>query len=276
VTARKTNMKPQSIMPRLWAWFEDYVSRFAFDDRVIRENMDLKAEHTRRVCEAIVNIGESLDLSREDLCIAEACALLHDIGRFEQYSRYGTFSDYRSEDHAALGAKIIQQNRALHGFEPGVADIIIRVVRYHNRALLPVGEEARCLFFLKLLRDADKVDIWRVVTDYYNSAGNSRNQTIELDLPDIERVSDPVYTSLMKGKIVRMGDLKTLNDFKLLQIGWVYDINFPRTFQIVREKGYLEKIRDALPRTCVRATQIYERARAYLERNAFPGTTQEL
>lgn len=262
-------------MPRLWAWFEDYVSRFTFDDCLIQESMDLKAEHTRRACEAIVNIGESLDLSREDLCIAEACALLHDIGRFEQYSRYGTFSDYKSEDHAALGAKIIEENRAVQGFEPGVADIIIRVVRYHNRALLPVDEEARCLFFLKLLRDADKVDIWRVVTEYYHRAGNSRNQTIELDLPDVERVSDPVYTSLMKGEVVQMADLKTLSDFKLLQIGWVYDINFPRTFQIVRERGYLEKTRDALPRTCVRATQVYERARAHLDRNAFPGTTQE-
>ncbi|MBL7226115.1 MAG: HD domain-containing protein [Desulfobacteraceae bacterium] len=45
--------------------------------------MDLKADHTSRVCEAIVNIGRSLDLSREDLCLAEAAALLHDIGRFE-------------------------------------------------------------------------------------------------------------------------------------------------------------------------------------------------
>jgi len=276
VVSRKSKMTPQSLLPRLQAWFEDYVSRFKTDDPLVRANMDLKAEHTRRVCEAIVDIGESLDLSREDLCIAEACAMLHDIGRFEQYRRYGTFSDDRSEDHAALGAKIIQENRVLRDFDPGVAHIIIRAVRHHNCVLLPVDEEARCLFFLKLLRDADKVDIWRVVTEYYHSPGHNRNQTIELDLPDAGRVSDRVYTSLMKGKIVEMADLKTLNDFKLLQIGWVYDLNFPRTFQIVREKGYLEKIRDALPRTCVRAKEIYERARAYLERRAFPGKTQEL
>jgi len=230
--------------------------------------MDLKAEHTRRVCEAIVNIGASLDLSREDLCIAEVCALLHDIGRFEQYKRYRTFSDYKSEDHAALGAKIIRANRAMQHLEPAVADIVVRVVRYHNRAALPVGEEKRCLFFLKMLRDADKIDIWRVVTEYYQNAGNNRNRTIELGLPDIDRVSDPVYESLMSGKIVQMADLKTFNDFKLLQIGWVYDINFPRTFQIVREKGYLEIIRDALPRNSARAAEIYERARAHLEGNS--------
>jgi len=276
VTAKKTEMNRQSPFPGLRAWFEEYVSRFASDDPQVRKNMDLKAVHTRRVCEAIVDIGKSLKLSREDLCIAEACALLHDIGRFEQFRRYGTFSDQKSEDHAALGAKIIQENGVLCGFEPVAADIIIRVVRYHNRALLPVDEEARCLFFLKLLRDADKVDIWRVVVDYYHNAGKNRNQTIELDLPDIDRVSDPVCVSLLKGKTVQMADLKTLNDFKLLQIGWVYDINFPRTFQMVRQKGYLEKIRAALPRTCARATEIYERARAYLERKTSPGKTPKL
>jgi putative nucleotidyltransferase with HDIG domain len=276
VTAKKTEVNPQSLLPGLRAWFEHYVRGFASKDPRVWENMDLKAEHTQGVCEAILDIGESLDLSREDLCIAEACALLHDIGRFEQYRQYGTFSDNRSEDHAALGAKIIEENGVLQGFEPAVADMIIRVVRCHNRALLPVKEDARCLFFLKLLRDADKVDIWRVVLDYYHRAGNNRNQTIELDLPDTNRISDPVYSSLMKGEPANMADLKSLNDFKLLQIGWVYDLNFPRTFQIVRQKRYLEGIRDALPQTCSRATEIYERARAYLERKTSPGKTPKL
>jgi len=261
-------MNPQAILPGLKAWFEDYIRRFSSDDPIVQENMDLKTEHTRRVCEAIVNIGGSLDLSREDLCMAEAAALLHDIGRFEQYRRYRTFSDYRSEDHAALGVKVIKANRLLHGLESAMADIIVRVVGYHNRASLPVGEEERCLFFLKLLRDADKVDIWRVVTDYYQNAGHNLNQTIELDLPDRPQVSDSVYKALMNGKLAQMADLKTLNDFKLLQIGWIYDINFPRTFQIVRENGYLEMIRDALPETSVRVAEIYRRARAHLERNS--------
>jgi putative nucleotidyltransferase with HDIG domain len=273
VTAKKTTMNPQSVLSKLRAWFQEYVSGMTSDDPAVRENMALKAEHTRRVCETIVHIAESLDLAGEDLCVAEACALLHDIGRFEQYRRYGTFSDGRSEDHAALGVKIIEANRVLCGFEAAVADIIVRVVRYHNRAFLPAQEGARCLFFLKLLRDADKLDIWRVVAEYYHNAGDNRNPALELDLPDTDRVSDPVYASLMKGEVAQMADLKTLSDFKLLQIGWVYDIHFPRTFQMVREKGYLEAIRDALPRTCVRAAEVYQRARAYLERKASAGKT---
>jgi HD superfamily phosphodiesterase len=261
-------MNAQSLLPRLKAWFEEYIHQFSSYDPIVQENMDLKAEHTRRVCHAVRDIGRSLDLSEEDLCLAEASALLHDIGRFEQFRRYRTFSDYRSENHATLGVKVIQANRVLEGLEFAAADIIVRVVEYHNRASLPDEEEDRCLFFLKLLRDADKVDIWRVVTEYYQNAGNNRNKTIELDLPDIGGISDPVYESLMNGKLVQMADLKTLDDFKLLQIGWIYDVSFPRTFQIVREKKYLEKIRDALPQESPRLTEIYERARAHLERNS--------
>ncbi|MBN2059705.1 MAG: HD domain-containing protein [Deltaproteobacteria bacterium] len=261
----KTDKRP--ILARLRVWFEDYISRFVSDDSIFQENIDLKVGHTYRVCEAILDIGESLNLDREELCLAETSALLHDIGRFEQYRQYRTFSDYRSEDHAALGIKVIKTSSVLNGFEPAEAEIIIRVIGYHNRAALPVGEDERCLFFLKLLRDADKIDIWHVVTDYYQSAGYKRNQTIELDLPDMDQISDSVYEALMKGELAQMADLKTLNDFKSLQIGWIYDVNFPRTFQIIMEKRYLEKIREALPKKSVRADEIYNKANAYLERN---------
>ncbi|MBN2034667.1 MAG: HD domain-containing protein [Deltaproteobacteria bacterium] len=261
-------MNAQALLPSLKAWFQSYTHGFSSDDPIVQENLDLKREHTWRVCEAIRDIGWSLDLSKEDLCLAEASGLLHDIGRFEQYRRYRTFSDYKSENHAALGARIIQAAGILAGLEPVAADIILRAVAYHNRADLPLEEKEPCLFFLKLLRDADKLDIWRVVTEYYRNARFRRNRTIELDLPDVDRVSKPVYEALMQGRLVQTADLKTLNDFKLLQIGWIYDINFPMTFNIIEEKKYLERILDALPRQCPRVTEVYARARAHLERNA--------
>lgn len=266
--SKDSEVNAQSLLPRLKAWFERYVCRFSSPDSIIQQNMNLKVEHTRRVCEVIKDIGGSLDLCKEDLCLAEASGLLHDIGRFEQYRRYRTFADYRSENHALLGVEVIRANRVLEGLEPAAADIIVRVVGNHNRAALPDGEEERCLFFLKLLRDADKLDIWHIVTEYYQNAGNYHDQTIELELPDEDWISNSVCEALLRGKLVQMSDLKTLHDFKLLQIGWIYDVNFPRTFQIAREKKYLEKIRDALPRNSRRITEAYKLACAHLERNS--------
>ncbi len=42
-------------------------------------------------------------------------------------------------------------------------------------------------------------------------------------------------------------DLRTLNDFKLLQLSWLYDMNFPVSLQMVHERRYVDKIVNVLP-----------------------------
>ncbi|HIJ20998.1 MAG TPA: HD domain-containing protein, partial [Deltaproteobacteria bacterium] len=116
----------ENFLPKLKDWFEKYVEQFASVDPNIQASLDLKRYHTQRVCEAILDIGRHEGLSGEDLHMAEAAALLHDIGRFEQYRRYKTFSDRRSENHALLGVKVIQENRILKDVDPAKARIIIR------------------------------------------------------------------------------------------------------------------------------------------------------
>ena len=253
-------------LSELKSWFSGYVDTFRSTDPDDRKNIELKEEHTRRVCEEILDIGQSLQLSDEDLHLAEITALFHDIGRFEQYARYGTFSDLLSEDHALLGVRVLQKHRVLDSLDPETRDLILRTVSYHNRATLPKEETTRCLFFTKLLRDADKLDIWRVVTDYYRQKDGVRNGTIELNLPDTPEISQDVYKDATAGRTIRTVSLKTLNDFKVLQMGWVFDVNFKRTFQLVRERRYLEMIRDALPRTR-KTSDIYSAARSCLERS---------
>jgi hypothetical protein len=46
-----------------------------------------------------------------------------------------------------------------------------------------------------------------------------------------------------------MKDMKTLNDFKLLQIGWVYDLNFVPAVQVVQNHNIIERIEAVLPQT---------------------------
>lgn len=258
-------MNLEILLPDLRTWFENYLHRFDVTDPDVRKNTDLKAAHSRRVCENIRDIGKSIALSRQDLVVAEAAAMLHDIGRFEQYQRYRTFVDHKSEDHAALGVRIIHENRLLEAFDQASADIIRQAVACHNRMTLPLDADAHSLLILKLLRDADKVDIWRVVTEYYQNSAANRNQAVELDLPDNGNIAEPVYQALMRGNLVRMADMRTLNDFKLLQIGWIYDVNFRRTFEMIKENRYLDIIRDKLPQQSPRIDAIYERALAYIE-----------
>ena len=234
-------------MAELRSWFANYTGRFQSDYPEMRQNMDLKIEHTRRVCDEMSYLGRQSGLTEDELRLAETIALLHDIGRFEQYARYRTFVDGKSKNHAELGIEIIDKYGVLDSFDDAAKDIARRAVRYHNRPSLPPDETEAVLLFAKLIRDADKLDIWKVLTDYYHRKEKRRNEALELDLPDTQGFSQKVYRCLMQKRIVNTKDMKNLNDFKLLQIGWIFDLNFDATLRQAKERRYLQLIRDVLP-----------------------------
>ena len=257
-------MIEQETLSALKAWFSDYVKTFHSENPEKQQNINIKKEHTIRVCSEIIDIAESLDLSREELRLAEAIALLHDVGRFEQYDRYGTFSDFNSVNHAVLGIKILRENNMLKNIDQSTRKIILCAIFHHNRVELPRRTIEACLFFTKLLRDADKLDIWRVLTENYSNKNKSRIESLDLGLPDTPEISDKVCQELVAGRPIKAEHLKSLNDLKLLLMGWVYDVNFQRTFQLIRERGYLEMLRDVLPQSG-RIVKIYSLLRSHLE-----------
>ena len=126
--------------------FAAYVRTFRSDNPEIQRNMDLKQAHTLRVCQEILQLGEQLDLQPSDLYLAEVMALFHDIGRFEQYTRYQTFVDRHSVNHAELGVQVLQRENLLDLLDPAAQDLILRTISYHNRARVPLDETPECLF----------------------------------------------------------------------------------------------------------------------------------
>lgn len=237
-----------SFVAYLKEWFYSYVKSYQTDDPEHQRNLDLKEDHTRRVCRQITEIGRDLGLNEEEQRLSEIIALFHDIGRFEQYARYCTFLDGRSVNHAEFGVEILREKGVLNPIGASSRELILKTISNHNLATLPRHGDETCLFFSRLLRDADKLDIWRVVTEYYQRKANGeQNQAIELDLPDTPGISSGVYRDLISQNIVDICSMENLNDFKLLQVGWVYDMNFVPTFRRLRQKGYLDVIRKALP-----------------------------
>ena len=230
-------------------WFTGYVSKFKYDDFNIQQNIDIKEDHTRRVCKEILNIGVQLGLGENELRLAEIIALLHDIGRFEQFVQYRTFNDQKSEDHANLGINILEKHKVLDQFDESIRKLILCSIKYHNKPSLPALESASCLFYSKLIRDADKLDILKVVTDNYHRKDGKQNVVIELNLPDTPGFSTEVYELIMQRRIVNIKYVRNLNDFKLLQIAWVFDINFQPTIACVKNRRYIEMIHDVLPKS---------------------------
>lgn len=245
-------MKPEDFQ-KLLKWFKTYVSGY------LTENLDdnyayrLKAHHTYRVCGNIALLSGKLDLPPQDVLLAKTMALFHDLGRFRQYREYGTFNDRISQNHAAMSVAELADNDVLSICRQSEAGLITSAIAHHNTAALSEDRDERTLFFMRLLRDADKLDIWKVFCDYYRrrreQPDTAPNQTIELGLPDLPACSPAVVAALGEGRYARIEDLKTLNDFKLLQISWVYDLNFQPSFQVLRKRGHLEQIAAEVPQT---------------------------
>ena len=238
-----------SDLTHLKTWFADYVSGYYTPDAEYNRAIRLKEEHTKRVCDKIVMLGKSLNISEQELLLAETTALLHDIGRFKQYAIYGTFNDMNSKNHARLGLQQIGIHKILNVFSKYEKRLIAKTVAHHNAAVLPEKEDEKTLFFIRLLRDADKLDIWKVFIDYYHERGKNPNSTIELGLADKPICSPRVLQALKECKSVSINDLKTLNDFKLLLIGWAFDLNFVPSFQALQDHNYLEQLASTLPQS---------------------------
>jgi len=223
-------------------WFSDYVATFYAQARMDNEIIKLKEEHTKRVCSEIVMLGQALNLPEEEMLLAETMALFHDLGRFKQYATFGTFEDARSENHAALGLRELAREDVLSVCSDAERSLMTKAIGYHNARALPTDEDKGTLFFSRLLRDADKLDIWQIFIEYYGSPCKQQNAMIVWGLPDEPRCSPKIVNALLRQEMADTRHMETLNDYKLLQMSWVFDINFAPTFEAVEERRYVQKI----------------------------------
>jgi len=191
-------------------------------------------------------LTEHEKLYTQDKRRSEIMALFHDVGRFEQYNKYKTFADKKSVSHARLGVEVLKKYDTLAMLESGDRNLIYAAIEFHSVKDLPCNESDQYLFFSKLLRDADKIDIYKIVTEYYVS--DEENETIGLDLPDNDTACDKIIESILKRESVDHKHMTSLNDFKLLQMAWVYDLNFDLSKEIVRRNNYLDIIHSTMPK----------------------------
>jgi hypothetical protein len=260
-------MITQKDVLKLKNWFEEYVESFRDKDEKIQRNYDLKLLHTHNVCKYIVEIAKDIGLNTNDINIAEIIALFHDLGRFEQYYKYKTFVDRNSENHSELAIKIINKYSLLEKFDNSTKETIRKAILNHNKISIENEEDKNIILFSKLIRDADKLDIYRVVTEYYKNKKYEKNDTIELGLDDNnDSYSIDIYNSVLNQQVVKYEALKFSNDFKLLQLSWIFDINFLYSFKIIKEKDYLALIYNTFPKI-EKIKELYNKLNLYLNKN---------
>ncbi len=229
-------------------WFSGYCDSFAALPPEDQNNINLKKTHTREVCRNGVFIAQGLGLDEPSVLLAEAVSLFHDVGRFPQYSQFKTFDDSISVNHAVLGVKVLQDNRVLRNVRKHDRDILIRSVALHNTFSLPDDLDEETRLFAKLIRDADKLDILRVFIEYFDQDKDARSKAVVLGLPDTPGCSPEVLASLRNGGMAMKSTLKNQNDFKLMLLSWVYDLNFEVSCRLVRDRNLISSLAATLPK----------------------------
>lgn len=197
----------------------------------------LKLEHTFAVLDAARAIADAERLDAPYRRAVLLAALYHDVARFEQYLRFRTFRDADSFNHALAGVKILRREGFLAGEMAAVRRIILAAVGLHNRFALPPGLPRDVLRAAHIVRDADKLDILRIMNAHLSRPG-PYNPTVVLGLPDDPRAAGrAVLDAVAAGRIPSYRDLVCVNDFRVLLGSWVFDMHFPSSRRRFLEDG---------------------------------------
>ncbi|HOY51911.1 MAG: HD domain-containing protein [Prolixibacteraceae bacterium] len=226
--------------------------------------VEIKKRHSERVAELSGLIAASLHLDREEVALARSIGLLHDIGRFPQLIKYNTFDDSVSEDHSKMALEELERVGLLQGLTPETAAIVHGAIYHHNKEEIPSELTAEEQLFCRIVRDADKLDILQSLTDYYANPSDPADHTLSWKIQGGRGISESVVTAAKSGKTVRKEYVRTGDDVKVMQLSWVYDLNFKASFRILASEQYVDKIYRALPKRDD-VFDIYRVARIYLE-----------
>ena len=211
-------------------YFDEYTKKYDMSN----PSINYKYYHSYRVQDNMILLAKNMNLPYKDIELASTIGLLHDIGRFEQYKRFKSFNDFNL-DHGDYACKLIQENDILKYFniDKEDYDVVLTAIRNHNKFSIETDLSKRELLFSKMIRDADKLDILYAL---------GTEKLKEVVKEDDSEISKNVREAFMNEEIIRKSPNETINDNLVTLFGFVYDINYNITLDIIKTNKYYEKI----------------------------------
>ena len=233
------------MLDELTKLYDAYVDTYREADGQLPVMMRLKRVHTGFVVRNAEAIADGEGFTDEEREVALAAALLHDTGRYEQLKRYNTFKDSDSVDHAVFSHDIVVEKGWLEKVEAGGRgrqwkDAILKAVLYHNRRDLPEDMDSLTEVASHTVRDADKLDIFRVLEDQVEHTDWKGDSRAFWNLAVSAPPNPVVVECIENGQPVDYQNIKSLSDFVLIQVGWMISgLHFATSRRLCRERNHL-------------------------------------
>ena len=228
-------------------WFHAYARAERAKETENPAPLDLKELHTVNVlahARAIVAAENFLPAEARASLLA---ALYHDIARFEQYRRFRTFRDAASRNHGIWGVRILRREQRLAGETPAIRRMTLAAVGLHNRHALPARLPEQVWKVACAVRDADKLDILRVMDENLRHPDAATRAAV-LSLPDTPGLFSPrVLEDALADRVASYGDLRSVNDFRALLGTWFGDLHFAASRCRFLAEGHARRLVEALP-----------------------------
>lgn len=251
------------LLTRLFERFRAYTDRYRTDG-VLEPMLQLKLEHTIRVAADARAIASGEGWPAGEVNLAEAAALFHDTARFPQFKKYRTFSDADTVDHGDLGLQTLEKEKLLEGVADEPRALILHTVKYHNKKELPPTLTAHEEKQLRLIRDADRLDIFFICWDAIKTGHIHDHPEIALNIDFNGPPTPSVLDQFERGEKIGYCSMKSMVDRFVLQLSWMHDLSYASSRRLVRERDMLGKFLDVLPVKTGRLLRCFEKAAARL------------
>lgn len=241
--------------------FKEYIKGYNPEN----EKIKIKIAHIERVTQIARKLAENLNLSQEDIELAELIGLLHDIGRFEQIKIYNTFLDKDSVNHAEYGVKVLFEDGLIRKFiKDNKYDNIIKLaILNHNKIEIEEGLSDKERLHAKIIRDADKTDIFYVLT-----ISDKKEIWYSSDLSS-QKISEEVYKDFIENRLINYKLVKTGVDLLAINFSYIFNLYFKQSIKIIDDNNYLDKLYNRFKfndqQTKERMEEIYTITKRYLK-----------
>ena len=220
-------------------WFKNYTEKFKKDGELPLA-LRLKVGHSARVSATCDAMRSSMQWNEPgDEWLAHSIGLLHDTGRFPQYEGWETFQDSASTDHGDLGAQILEEEFDWDGIPKKYKETILIAVKNHNKIEIAADIPLYTYRWAAMIRDADKIDIFHMVQERID------NGTIFDMLPRHKKydgLTPALVEQIRQEERGSYTNAKSLQDYRLIQLTWGCDLNYPVSVATLKADGVFERI----------------------------------